>query len=100
VPPKVRVFAWCLSQDTLETQTNRKNRTLERDAVCQLCGREEESAYHAVVKCTKTVALRHEVRRLWSLLGELQFRYSGPDWLPQLLSTVDKEARAKILLLF
>jgi hypothetical protein len=48
----------------------------------------------------KVVVLRHEMRKHWSLPGELQFRYSGPDWLPQLLSLEDKEIRAQILLLF
>jgi hypothetical protein len=82
VPPKVRVFAWRLSQDSLATQTNRKTKTLEKDAICQLCGMEEESSYHAVVRCMKAVALQHEICKHWSLPGELQFRYSGPDWLP------------------
>jgi hypothetical protein len=99
VPPKVRVFAWRLSQDSLATQTNRKTQTLEKDAICQLCGMEEESSYHAVVRCMKAVALQHEICKHWSLSGELQFRYSGPDWLPQLLSLEDKETRGQILLL-
>jgi hypothetical protein len=99
-PLKVRMFVWRLSQEALTTQTNRKKQTLERDAVCQICGMEEESGYHAVVRCTKAVALRHEMRRHWSLSGELQFQYTGPDWLPQMLSMVDKETKARILLLF
>jgi hypothetical protein len=82
VPPKIHVFAWCLSQDSLATQTNQKTQTLENGAICQLCGMEAESGHHSMVRCMKVVVLRHEMCKHWSLLGELQFRYSGPDWLP------------------
>jgi hypothetical protein len=61
VPPKVRVFAWRLSQEGLATQTNRKSRGLEREATCQVCGTEDEFGYHAVVCCSMEVALRHEL---------------------------------------
>jgi hypothetical protein len=49
VPPKVCIFAWKLSQEGLATQCNRKKRTLTTEATCQICGREEESGYHAVI---------------------------------------------------
>jgi 5-methylcytosine-specific restriction endonuclease McrA len=79
VPPKVRIFSWRLSQDGLATQCNRKRRTLADDAVCQLCGREDETGYHAVVSCTKSRALRHEMIRHWLLPDEGHFRSTGPD---------------------
>jgi hypothetical protein len=41
VPPKVKIFAWRLSQEGLATQTNKKARTLE-EAICQVCGREDD----------------------------------------------------------
>jgi hypothetical protein len=87
VPPKVRIFSWKLSQEGLATQCNRKRRTLSADATCQICGTEEESGYHAVIRCTKAVALRHEIRSHWLLPDEHQFRYTGPDWLLVMLST-------------
>jgi NMD protein affecting ribosome stability and mRNA decay len=79
VPPNVCIFAWRLSQDGLATQANRKQRTLMREATCQICGREDESGYHAVVLCTKAAGLRYEMRKICLLLDELQFRYTGPD---------------------
>jgi hypothetical protein len=96
VPPKVRTLAWRLSQEALTTQTNRKRQKLEAVATCQICGMEEESGHHAVVGCTMAAALRHEMRRHWSLPGEIEFRYTGPDWL---LSSVDEDTKAKVLLL-
>jgi hypothetical protein len=96
VPPKVRTLAWRLSQEALTTQTNRKRQKLEAVATCQICGMEEESGHHVVVGCTMAATLRHEMRRHWSLPGEIEFQYTGPDWL---LSSVDEDTKAKVLLL-
>jgi hypothetical protein len=64
VPPKVKIFAWRLSQDGLATDSIRKRRTLVHDATCQLCAREEETSFHETVRCSKAVALRMEMRSL------------------------------------
>jgi hypothetical protein len=53
VPPKVQVFAWRLSQEGLATQTNRKSRDLEHVTTCQICGKEDEFGYHAVIRCSR-----------------------------------------------
>jgi hypothetical protein len=39
------------------------------------------------------------MRNHWLLLGEEQLRYTGPDWLMILLSSMNEEVKAKILLL-
>jgi hypothetical protein len=80
VPSKVRIFAWKLSQEGLATHCNRKRRTLSADATWQICGTEEESGYHAVIRCTGAVALHHEIRSHWLLPEQQQFRYTGPEW--------------------
>jgi hypothetical protein len=95
-PPKVHVFAWRLAQEGLATQENRKMRKLCKAATCQICGMENETGFHAVVRCTKSVAMRS----VWLLPGKEQFRHSGPDWLLLLLSLVSKDMGAGILLLF
>jgi hypothetical protein len=78
VPPKVLVFAWRLAQEGLATQSNRKQRTLAEKATCQVCGVDDETGHHAVVRCTKAVSLRHALRDKWLLSDEEHFRYSGP----------------------
>jgi hypothetical protein len=100
IPPKVRVFAWRLVKDGLATQVNRKKRTLAKHATCQVCGREDETTYHAVVRCPKLTALRHELRVVWALPKEEDFRCTGSDWLLLLLDKVDDATRAQVLLLF
>lgn len=99
VPQKVRVFAWKLSQEGLATQLNRKHRTLTRQGTCTICGMEDETGHHAVVRCTKSRALRQELRKSWLLPDEEQFEYTGPDWLMLLLASVNKEVGVKILML-
>jgi hypothetical protein len=94
------VFSWRLCQDGLSTQLNRKTRGLEQSAMCQVCRREDETGYHAVVCCPKTVALRYELRKAWRILDEKQFSFTGPDWLLHLLSTIDDDSRDNTLMLF
>jgi hypothetical protein len=101
VQPKVRVFAWRVATDCLPTRKNKLRRSLEFDDRCFVCGKEPEDAYHATVRCTKAMALRHAMRKCWNLPGENCFRYtgSGRDWLQVLLGSAEESERAKILLL-
>jgi hypothetical protein len=99
VPLKVRVFAWRLTQEDLATQANRKSRGFERYATCQICEKEDESGFHAVM-CPRAVLLRKDMRKVWSLPEERRLDYTGPDWLLHLVNPVDDEERAKALLQF
>jgi hypothetical protein len=84
----------------MATQCNRKQHKLSQHATCQVCGTEDETGYHAVVECPRAKALRQELRGCWALLEEEQLRHNGPDWLILLLSSVNKEVGALILLMF
>jgi ribonuclease HI len=99
VPKKVKIFGWRVACDNLPTKRNKKKRTLEIDSTCSICGREEEDSYHATVSCTKSRALRHEMRKHWQLPPEHEFKYSGPDWLQNLLFNIQKPQRSKVLML-
>ena len=67
VPPKVWVFGWRVATDSLVTKRNKWRRTLEVDSTCNICGKDEENAYHATVSCPKAIALRHAMRKVWNL---------------------------------
>jgi hypothetical protein len=83
------------------TQVNRKSRTMVRTGTCTICGREDETRYHAVIRCPKAKALRRELRKHWALPDEDHFVCTGPDWLlVPLLSRLDAETKAKVLLFF
>jgi hypothetical protein len=72
-----------------------------RTGTCTICGREDETRYHAVIRCPKAKALRRELRKHWALPDEDHFVCTGPDWLlVPLLSRLDAETKAKVLLFF
>ena len=100
IPPKVRFFSWRVATDSLATKRNKWRRTLEIDITCNICGTEEENAFHATVSCLKSVALRHALRKVWTLPPESSLRYTGPNWLLHLLGHLDETTRPKTLLLF
>ena len=99
IPPKVRVFSWRVATDSLATKRNKWRRTLELDSTCNVCGSEEENAYHATISCPKSAALRHALRKVWTLPSEASLRYTGPNWLLHLLRQLDETTRSKTLLL-
>jgi hypothetical protein len=59
---KVKIFGWRVARDNLATKLNKKRRNLEIDGICNICGREDEDSHHAIVRCTKSLALRHAMR--------------------------------------
>jgi hypothetical protein len=99
IPEKVKIFAWRVATNTLATKVNKCKRTLETDNTCTICGHSDENEYHAVVACTKSRALRHEMRKHWNLPKEQAFWHTGVDWLQVLLNRCDGDSRNKILLL-
>jgi ribonuclease HI len=99
VQPKIQVFGWRVATDTLATMKNKWRRTLELNDRCHICGNDTEDAHHATVRCTKASALRHAMRKIWTLPDEYLFRYTGKDWLQLLLSQVNEVTKSRILML-
>jgi hypothetical protein len=99
VPQKVRIFAWRLAQDGLATQLNRRHRKPEESGRCQVCGAEDESGHHVVISCMRAASLWREMRNHWSLPPEHMFMQDSHEWLLMLLSLVNKDSKARILLL-
>ncbi|VAH99193.1 unnamed protein product [Triticum turgidum subsp. durum] len=99
VPEKIKIFGWRVATNTLPTKKNKWKRTLEVHSTCNICGNDEEDEFHAVVSCTKSKALRNEMRGIWDLPSEKLFGYTGVDWLQNLLLPCNSETRSKVLLL-
>jgi hypothetical protein len=96
---EVCVFAWKVARQCLATQVNRRSRELVNSATCTICGNEEESVYHALLRCTKVRALRREMRQHWRLPEEPKINYTGPDWFLVLLPHLDEDQKKNVLLL-
>lgn len=96
-PPKVRIFAWKLGR--VPTKKNKFKRNLEPSPTCGLCGKEEETSYHAVMSCRQARTLRDAMRDHWDLPDEAQCRYTGGEWLLLLIDRATDDQRNALLLL-
>jgi ribonuclease HI len=83
----------------LPTKKNKYRRKLELDSTCNICGCEDETSFHATVACTKSRALREEMRKGWDLPAESLFKHSGPDWLLIMLDGISNERRGLVLMM-
>ena len=59
--------------------------------MCELCGLQVESEFHALVMCDHARNLRSAMRKFWALPSEELLSYTGPDWLLLLLSHIPKQ---------
>jgi hypothetical protein len=84
---------------TWQQKKNKLKKKLEVDGICVVCGCEDESSYHATVACTKSKALRQEMRKIWDIPNENSFKFTGPDWLLILLDGINNEKRGLVLML-
>jgi hypothetical protein len=99
-PPKIKIFTWKLATNSLAVQTNRCRRLPDVLPICSICGQEDKSAFHATMSCTKSVALRHGLRKVWSLPTKEELRYTGWDWVLVLLDKLPSDMRVKLMFLW
>jgi hypothetical protein len=52
VPPKVRVFWWCLIHDYIPTRANLHHQDIDPLSTCDTCGACDETTFHALMECT------------------------------------------------
>jgi hypothetical protein len=96
IPDKVKIFGWRVATNSLATKHNAFKRTIAVDDVCEICGMEQEDEFHAIIRCTRSTALRHAMKAFWVLPRDSEFRYTGPDWLQMLLYANPEEARENL----
>jgi len=99
LPHKVLIFGWKVANKSLATQDNKKRRGIEISSICKICGMEEESSMHALVRCYHARSLREAIREEWPLPTESFFLSLTPESL--IVSTVsqDVDMGARVLLL-
>ncbi|CAL5097923.1 unnamed protein product [Urochloa decumbens] len=99
IPHKVLNFGWRVSLDGLATQGNKKRRRFQVTGLCEICGMEEESMMHALVRCGHAHTLRQAMRKDWHLPDEEQWLSLTPENLIMKLTEVDTDTGARMLLL-
>jgi hypothetical protein len=70
---------------------NKWKHSLEKDNMCELCGLQVESEFHALVMCDHARNLQSAMRKCRALPSEELLSYTGPDWLLLLLSHIPKQ---------
>jgi hypothetical protein len=99
-PQKVKIFTWKLATNSLAVQTNRSRRLPNIMPTCSICGREDETGYHATMNCTKALQLRQALTKTWSLPSEHELTFTGNDWVLVLLDKLDAVMRVKMMFIW
>ncbi|KAK1668586.1 hypothetical protein QYE76_056745 [Lolium multiflorum] len=99
VPQKLRIFAWRVATDSLAVLAGLHKRINTVNPTCSICGQIAEDSHHALIRCTLARALRDETRKLWRLPPEEAFEYNGKEWILQLLCSISKSDRPKVIFL-
>lgn len=64
IPPKIRIFWWCVINGFLPCKAELKRRHLREEGHCDACGNTVEDLYHVLVNCPWA-------RRFWSTVKEI-----------------------------
>lgn len=62
IPPKVRVFWWKVSHDFIPCRANLHRKHIEPIGTCELCGKEDETIFHALTQCTFAINFWEKLR--------------------------------------
>jgi len=72
---------------------------LEHSPVCDICGMEEETEFHALVRCTHAATLRENMRASWPIPDERLLLSPGPEWLLHVIGASTKEEAGRLVLI-
>jgi ribonuclease HI len=100
VPPEVKIFTWKLATNSLAVQVNRSRRLPRVLPTCSICGVEDETSYHATMRCTKARALRQGLELVWKLPPEEELGETGQDWVLVLLDSLNQDMRSKMMFIW
>ncbi|KAI4969081.1 hypothetical protein ZWY2020_046411 [Hordeum vulgare] len=98
VPPKLKNFAWQVASGSLPTDAEKKRRHFDLNGFCQVCDREQESSFHALLACPHAANLWDTMRLYWPLPDRLHINYTGKEWLFNLLDEAQVSVRSRIIM--
>ncbi|KAE8809617.1 retrotransposon unclassified [Hordeum vulgare] len=98
VPPKLKIFAWQVVSGSLPTDAEKKRRHFDLNGFCQVCDREQESSFHALLACPHAAALWDIMRLYWPLPDRSLINWTCKEWLLQLLDESQVSVRSRIIM--
>lgn len=98
MPPRIKHFAWRIATGSLPTKKNKMIRHMETVGMCDICGLEDESEAHALLRCPRARDIMQAMRQSWNLPDIRVTEYDGKGWLLHLLDRWPTNTRDKLLL--
>lgn len=97
-PPKVRIFAWRLTSNSLATWANKHARTLEPSDLCPIYAMEREETFHIFCRCPRAVSLWQAMAGHWNLPDIKRVWHKGEECLFDLMQDLGDYDRMRILM--
>ncbi|KAE8809235.1 hypothetical protein D1007_14135 [Hordeum vulgare] len=99
VPNKMHSFAWRVDVDALPTNECKARHHIPVHAACRVCGVMEDSSFHALVICPKSLELWDLMRQDWPLPAKEKRVDTGKEWLFGILANHNEEVHAMTIIL-
>jgi hypothetical protein len=76
-----------------------RRRKMEVLGTCQICGKEDEDTFHALVTCPQETGLWHSMRQCWDLPSKEMVLNSGKEWALQLQARINDTQRMMVMMM-
>jgi hypothetical protein len=70
LPHKVMIFGWRAINNGLAAQANKRQRRISTTSTCEICGMEEETVMHALIRCGHATTLGQAMRQCHTRFSE------------------------------
>lgn len=93
------ILEWKVASRALATNLEKNYHHIGTHAMCLVCGREDESSFHALVAWPNAATLWDSMKLQWPLPDRVEVKWTGKEWLLHLLADQPERTRDMILLL-
>ena len=93
VANKVRIFVWRVCGNNVATDHNLWRRRLRENALCQVCGKEEETIEHVLLQCEWTLPVWYGVEVGYKV--ERQKITSIDRWFKEVMAMTRKKGQER-----
>lgn len=84
---------------SLPTSAEKNQRHMGTLATCALCGRDEETSFHALLVCPNAARLWDSMQSVWPLPSRMDITCTGTEWLLHMLVEAQESIRSRIIMM-